>query len=135
MSTWNDLRQRPGESLASAPGILVNTNLNDAAQFTLPSLSGMAGWIQGLAAAYQPASVTCMRPTWPQARRLLRCKLYPGREFCAGRNRHGNFHGIRRFAAFAQYCPGTPGGLQPPSTPTVDGPPAPAASLPGEMFT
>ncbi len=38
-----------GESIASAPGILVNTNLNDAAQFTVPALSSLAGWIRGLA--------------------------------------------------------------------------------------
>src|ERR1700730_8380212 len=46
-----------GESIASAPGILVNTNLHDAAQFTVPALSSLAGWIRGLASAYQPASV------------------------------------------------------------------------------
>ena len=46
-----------GESIASAPGILVNTNLNDAAQFTVPALSSLAGWIRGLASAYQPTSV------------------------------------------------------------------------------
>ena len=46
-----------GESIASAPGILVNTNLNDAARFAVPALSSLAGWMRGLAAAYQPASV------------------------------------------------------------------------------
>ena len=46
-----------GESIASAPGILVNTNLNDAAKFTAPTLSSLAGWIRGLAAAYRPTSV------------------------------------------------------------------------------
>src|SRR5271163_72506 len=46
-----------GESIASAPGILVNTNLNDAAQFTVPTLSSLAGWIRGLAGAYRPVSV------------------------------------------------------------------------------
>src|SRR3984957_18687525 len=46
-----------GESIASSPGILVNTNLNDAAQFTVPALSALAGWMRGLAAEYQPASV------------------------------------------------------------------------------
>src|ERR1700721_1633579 len=30
-----------GESIASAPGVLVNTNLNDAAQFTVPALSSL----------------------------------------------------------------------------------------------
>ena len=46
-----------GESIASAPGVLVNTNLNDAAQFAVPALSSFSGWIRGLASAYQPASV------------------------------------------------------------------------------
>ena len=46
-----------GESVASAPGILVNTNLHDAARFTVPALSSLAGWIRGLAGAYQPVSV------------------------------------------------------------------------------
>ncbi len=36
-----------GESIASAPGILVNTNLNDAAQFTVPALSSLAGGFVG----------------------------------------------------------------------------------------
>jgi hypothetical protein len=46
-----------GESIASAAGILVNTNLNDAAKFTAPTLSSLAAWIRGLAAAYQPTSL------------------------------------------------------------------------------
>jgi hypothetical protein len=46
-----------GESIASTSGILVNTHLNDAARFTVSALSGLAGWIRGLAAGYQPASV------------------------------------------------------------------------------
>ena len=50
-----------GESIASAPGILVNTNLHDAVRFTVPSLSSLAGWIRGLAGAYQPVSVNVYR--------------------------------------------------------------------------
>jgi hypothetical protein len=46
-----------GESIASAPGIVVDTHANDAVQCTAPALSSLAGWIQGLATAYQPASV------------------------------------------------------------------------------
>src|SRR6202453_3831059 len=46
-----------GESIASAAGVLVNTNLNDAVQFALPSLASLAGWIQGLAAQYRPTAV------------------------------------------------------------------------------
>jgi hypothetical protein len=54
-----------GESIASAPGILVNTNLNDAARFTVPALSSLAGWIRGLASAYQPASVNVYQADVP----------------------------------------------------------------------
>ena len=46
-----------GESIPSAAGILVNTNPNDAARFTVPTLASLAGWIRGLASAYQPTSV------------------------------------------------------------------------------
>ena len=46
-----------GESIPSAAGILVNTNPNDAARFTVPTLATLAGWIRGLASAYQPTSV------------------------------------------------------------------------------
>jgi hypothetical protein len=46
-----------GESIPSAAGILVNTNLNDAARFTPPTTANLAGWIQGLASAYKPTSV------------------------------------------------------------------------------
>ena len=46
-----------GESIASAPGILVNTNANDAVQFSAPALSSLPGWIRDLAAQYIPLSV------------------------------------------------------------------------------
>ena len=45
-----------GETLASNPGILVNTAANDAAEFTVPALSSLPGWIQGLGSAYIPTS-------------------------------------------------------------------------------
>ncbi len=46
-----------GESIASAPGILVNTVLHDAVQLSVPALAGVAGWIRGLAPQYRPLSV------------------------------------------------------------------------------
>jgi len=63
-----------GESIASAPGILVNTNLHDAVQFAIPALSALAGWIRGLASPYQPASVNLYEadvPTGTAAPRRL----------------------------------------------------------------
>jgi hypothetical protein len=54
-----------GESIASAPGILVNTNANDGVQFAAPALSNLAGWIGGLASAYQPTSVNVYQADVP----------------------------------------------------------------------
>jgi len=110
-----------GESIASAPGILVNTNLNDAASFTAPALSSLAGWIRGLSAAYQPASVN-----------VYEADVATG----AGAPSSASFAMVGNFAlgstvtvttTAAGIAPPslntarvTPGGLQPPSTPTVE---------------
>lgn len=46
-----------GESTPSSAGILVNTNAGDGVRFTLPSLSMLPGWMQGIAGEYQPANM------------------------------------------------------------------------------
>ena len=110
-----------GESIASAPGILVNTNLNDAAQFTVPILASLAGWIGGLASQYQPVSVN-----------VYEADVATG----AAAPSSASFAQIGNFALGATVTvtstaagvapPSsntarvTPGGLQPPGTPTVE---------------
>ena len=110
-----------GESIASAPGILVNTNVDDAAQFTVPALSGLAGWIRGLATAYQPASV-----------HVYQADVATGAAAPASASfaQVGNFAlgatvTVTTTAAGVAPPPSntarvTPGGLPPPSTPTVE---------------
>ena len=109
-----------GESIASAPGILVNTNLHDAAQFTVPALSSLAGWIRGLASGYQPASVNVYEADVPTG------AAPPSPASFA---RVGNFALGATVAVTTTAAGGpppssntarvTPGGLQPPPTPTV----------------
>ncbi len=109
-----------GESIASAPGILVNTNLHDAAQFTIPALSSLAGWIRGLASGYQPASVNVYEADVPTG------AAPPSPASFA---RVGNFALGATVAVTTTAAGGpppssntarvTPGGLQPPPTPTV----------------
>jgi len=110
-----------GESIASAPGILVNTDLHDAAQFTVPALSGLAGWIQGLAGAYQPVSVN-----------VYEAEVATG----AAEPSPASFAQVGNFALgstvtvtatatgvappSANTARVTPGGLQPPPTPTIE---------------
>ena len=108
MSTWQmTYVNAQGESIASAPGILVNTNLNDAAQFTVPALSSLAGWIRGLASAYQPASVNVYEADVAHRRGgALPRKLCPGRQFRPGRHRHGDDNRSRGCAALVEYRPG-----------------------------
>ena len=110
-----------GESIASAPGILVNTNLHDAAQFTVPALSSLAGWIRGLASVYQPASVNVY-----QADVATGAAAPPSVRFA----QVGNF-ALGATVTVTVTASGvappssntarvTPGGLQPPPTPTVE---------------
>ena len=110
-----------GESIASAPGILVNTNLNDAAQFTVPALSSLSGWIRGLASAYQPASVNVYEAD------VATGSAAPSPASFA---KVGNF-ALGAIVTVTATASGvappssntarvTPGGLQPPSTPTVE---------------
>jgi hypothetical protein len=110
-----------GESIASAPGILVNTNLHDAAQFTVPALSSLAGWIRGLASVYQPASVNVY-----QADVATGAAAPPSVSFA----QVGNF-ALGATVTVTVTASGvappssntarvTPGGLQPPPTPTVE---------------
>jgi hypothetical protein len=110
-----------GESIASAPGILVDTNLNDAARFTAPALSSLAGWIRGLATAYQPVSVN-----------VYEADVATGAAAPAPASfaRVGNFS-LGATVTVTNTAAGvappssntarvTPGGLPPPPTPTVE---------------
>ena len=42
-----------GETLPSAASVVVNTNLNDAINVTIPALASFPGWVQGLVAPYE----------------------------------------------------------------------------------
>ena len=110
-----------GESIASAPGILVNTNLDDAARFAVPSLSSLSGWIRGLASAYQPTSVNVYEAD------VATGSAAPSPASFA---KVGNF-ALGAIVTVTATASGvappssntarvTPGGLQPPSTPTVE---------------
>lgn len=41
-----------GETVASAASVLVNTNLNDGVDVSIPALASFPGWVQGLTAPY-----------------------------------------------------------------------------------
>ncbi len=110
-----------GESIASAPGILVNTNLHDAAQFTVPSLSSLAGWIRGLASAYQPASVNVYQAdvatgtAAPSSASFAQVGNFPlGATVTVTVTASGAAPPSSNTARV------TPGGLQPPPAPTVE---------------
>src|SRR3984885_8849270 len=110
-----------GESIASAPGILVNTNLNDAATFTVPALSTLAGWIRGLAAPYQPASVNVYEADVTTGG----AAPSPASFALVGNFTLGSTVTVTTTAAgaappYANTARVTPGGLQPPPTPTVE---------------
>jgi hypothetical protein len=110
-----------GESIASAPGILVNTNLNDAAQFTVPALSSLAGWIRGLAAPYQPASVNVYEADVTTGAAAPSSASFAR----VGNFALGNTVTVTTTAAgvappSANTARVTPGGLQPPPAPTVE---------------
>jgi hypothetical protein len=109
-----------GESIASAPGILVNTNLNDAAQFTVPALSSLAGWIRGLTSSYQPASVNVYESDVPTGA----APPSPASFAKVGNFALGATVTVTTTAAgiappSSNTARVTPGGLQPPPTPTV----------------
>jgi hypothetical protein len=110
-----------GESIASNPGILVNTHANDGVQFTVPALANLAGWIRGLASAYQPTSVNVYEADVPTGA--------PAPSF-ATFAQVGNF-ALSATVTVTTSASGpappssntarvTPGGLQPPPTPTVE---------------
>jgi len=110
-----------GESIASAPGILVNTNLNDAATFTVPALSTLAGWIRGLASPYQPASVNVYEADVATGGAAPSSASFA----LAGNFALGSTVTVTTTAAgaappSANTARVTPGGLQPPPTPTVE---------------
>jgi hypothetical protein len=110
-----------GESISSASGILVNTNLHDATQFTVPSLSSLAGWIRGLASAYQPTSVNVYEADVPTGAPAPSSATFA---------QVGNF-ALSATVTVTTTATGpappssntarvTPGGLEPPPTPTLE---------------
>jgi hypothetical protein len=110
-----------GESTPSGPGILVDTNVNDAVQLTLPTLASLPGWIQGLGASFIPtgfnvyeADVATGSPApATQSYELVSAAAF-GATVTIGSTASG--------AAPPESCTAriTPGGLQPPPTPTVE---------------
>ena len=110
-----------GESIASAPGILVNTNLHDAAQFTVPALSSLAGWIRGLASAYQPASVNVYEADVATgAAAPSSASFAQVGNFALGATVTVTTTAAGAAPPSSNTARVTPGGLQPPPTPTVE---------------
>jgi hypothetical protein len=110
-----------GESIASAPGILVNTNLHDAAQFSVPALSSLAGWIRGLTSAYQPASVNVYEADVPTgAAPPSSASFAQVGNFALGATVTVTTTAAGAPPPSANTARVTPGGLQPPPTPTVE---------------
>ena len=110
-----------GESTPSGPGVLVNTMLNDAVQLTLPVLASLPGWIQGLGPSYIPTGfnvyeadvATGSAAPATQSYQLVSAAAF-GATVTIGSTASG--------AAPPESCTAriTPGGLQPPPTPTVE---------------
>jgi hypothetical protein len=110
-----------GESIASAPGILVNTNLHDAAQFTVPALSSLAGWIRGLASAYQPSSVNVYQADVATgAAAPSSASFAQVGNFALGATVTVTVTASGAAPPSSNTARVTPGGLQPPPTPTVE---------------
>src|SRR3984885_6978697 len=110
-----------GESIASAPGILVNTHANDGVQFTVPALSSLAGWIRGLASAYQPTSVNVYEadvPTGAPAPSPATFAQVGNLPLSATVTVTTTASGTAPPSSNTARV--TPGGLQPPGTPTVE---------------
>jgi hypothetical protein len=110
-----------GESIASAPGILTNTNANDAAQFTVLSLAGLAGWIQGLSGQYQPASANVYEadvPTGTAAPSSATFALVSNSPLGSTVTVTNTAAGVSPPSSNTARV--TPGGLQPPATPAVE---------------
>src|SRR5580658_436073 len=110
-----------GESIASAAGVLVNTNLDDAVQFALPSLASLAGWIQGLAAQYQPTAVNVYEAdvaTGAAAPSSASFALVGSSVLGVTSTVTSTATGIAPPSSNTARV--TPGGLQPPGTPTVE---------------
>jgi len=110
-----------GESIVSAPGILVNTHLNDAVRFTIPTLSSLAGWIRGLATTYQPTSVNVYEADVATGAAAPSAATFA----MVGNFALGATVTVTTTAAGAappssNTARVTPGGVQPPPTPTVE---------------
>jgi hypothetical protein len=110
-----------GESIASTSSILVNTNLNDAATFTVPALTSLAGWIRGLASPYQPASVNVYEADVATSTAAPSSASFA----LVGNFALGSTVTVTTTAAgvappSANTARVTPGGLQPPPAPTVE---------------
>jgi hypothetical protein len=110
-----------GETTPSGPGILVDTNVNDAVQLTLPLLSSLPGWIQGLGTIYMPTGFNVYEAdvaTGDSAPATQSYQLVSAAAFGATVTIGSTASG----AAPPESCTAriTPGGLQPPPTPTIE---------------
>lgn len=109
-----------GESIPSGPGILVNTNADDAAQISLPALASLPGWIQGLGSSYVPESFNVYEAnvaTGAQAPAMDSYGLVGNYAFGAAVTVANTASGAAPPQSNTARV--TPGGLQPPPTPTV----------------
>jgi hypothetical protein len=109
-----------GETIACSPSLLVNTAANDAVEFTAPALSSLAGWIQGLAGQYIPGSIRVYESDVATGS----IAPAPGSYGLAGSYALGATVTVTATASGvappdANTARVTPGGLEPPPTPTV----------------
>ncbi|MDE2102635.1 MAG: hypothetical protein KGL39_35645 [Patescibacteria group bacterium] len=109
-----------GESVPSGPGVLVNTNLDDAARIILPALASLPGWIKGLSSPYLPtgfkvyeADVATGSAAPPNASYALVGSFAFGATVTVTASASGAAPPVSNKARV------TPGGLQPPLQPTV----------------
>ena len=110
-----------GETTPSGPGVVVNTNVNDAVQLTLPLLSSLPGWIQGLQSQFIPTGFNVYEAdvaTGGAAPATQSYQLVGGAAFGTTVTIGSTASG----AAPPESCTAriTPGGLQPPPTPAVE---------------
>ena len=109
-----------GETIPSGAAVLRNTNANDAVQLQLPALTGLPGWIQGLTAPYAPQSINVYMIDEATGAIAPATQNYA----LVGSFAHGSTVTIT--ATPTGTAPPesntariTPGGLEPPPTPTV----------------
>jgi hypothetical protein len=110
-----------GESIPSAPAILVDTAANDAVAASIPSLASLAGWIRGLAGQYVPTGVNVYEADVPTGTGAPSSASYAlVGEIVLGGTAIVTSTATGTEPPTANTARVTPGGLQSPPQPTVE---------------